>query len=219
MIRERTIIDAILIAAASSTNNRDEKRDTKMHCSRKRARTGSLGTNADIEVDAKPGLAHALVTIAGNVSGTTQTTSGCTTTRRGCSVTPATKRRQASINYMGGGNLTHRGEAQRAPCYEVESTRPGERKVEHPTHVLKKLVRHWKMRYCGSAKSTAQLHKLFSFADLVLAGRTCGSTHARTSSRAGETSVAAVGSDCHTPHKFERPTVSTIVCLIPVFAH
>ena len=55
-------------------------------------------------------------------------------------------------------------------------------KVEHPFHVLKNLFRHRKTRYRGLAKNTAQLHTLFAFANLVLAGRTFGSAHARTPS-------------------------------------
>ena len=55
-------------------------------------------------------------------------------------------------------------------------------KVEHPFHVLKNLLKHRKTRYRGLAKNTAQLHTLFVFANLVLAGRTFGSSHARTPS-------------------------------------
>lgn len=45
-------------------------------------------------------------------------------------------------------------------------------KVEHPFHVLKNLFKHRKARYRGLAKNTEQLHSLFAFANLVLAGRT-----------------------------------------------
>jgi len=55
-------------------------------------------------------------------------------------------------------------------------------KVEHPFHVLKNLFKHRKTRYRGLAKNTTQLHTLFAFANLVLAGRTFGSSHARTPS-------------------------------------
>lgn len=55
-------------------------------------------------------------------------------------------------------------------------------KVEHPFHVLKNLSRHRKTRYRSLAKNTAQLHTLFAFANLVLAGRTFGSARAQTPS-------------------------------------
>lgn len=41
MMREGTIVDAMLIAARSSTKNKDEKRDPEMH-SRRKATTGTL---------------------------------------------------------------------------------------------------------------------------------------------------------------------------------
>lgn len=55
-------------------------------------------------------------------------------------------------------------------------------KVEYLFHVLKNLFRHRKTPYRGLAKDTAQLHTLFAFANLVLAGRTLGNAHARTPS-------------------------------------
>jgi IS5 family transposase len=44
-------------------------------------------------------------------------------------------------------------------------------KVEHPFHVVKNLFRHWKVRYRGLLKNTAQLFVLFGLANLVLARR------------------------------------------------
>ena len=44
--------------------------------------------------------------------------------------------------------------------------------VEHPFHVLKNLLGHRKARYRGLSKNTAQLHRLFALANLVLVGRT-----------------------------------------------
>jgi transposase, IS5 family len=44
-------------------------------------------------------------------------------------------------------------------------------RVEHPLHLLKNLFRHRKTRYRGLAKNTAQLHRLFALANLVIARR------------------------------------------------
>lgn len=44
-------------------------------------------------------------------------------------------------------------------------------KVEHPFHIVKNLFLHWKTRYRGLDKNTAQLFTLSGFANLVLAGR------------------------------------------------
>ena len=43
-------------------------------------------------------------------------------------------------------------------------------KVEHPFHALENLFKHRKTRYHCLAKNTVQLHILFAFANLVLAG-------------------------------------------------
>ena len=72
MMREGTIVDATLIAAPPSTKNRDEKRDPEMHQSKK-GNNWFFGMKAHIGVDAKSGLAHTLVTTAGNVFDVTQT--------------------------------------------------------------------------------------------------------------------------------------------------
>lgn len=71
MMREGTIVDATLIATPPSTKNRDEKRDPDMHQSTK-GNNWFFGMKAYIGVDAKSGLAHTLVTTAGNVSDVTQ---------------------------------------------------------------------------------------------------------------------------------------------------
>lgn len=71
MMREGTIVDATLIAAPS-TKNRDEKLDPEMLQSKK-GKNWFFGMKANIGVDAKSGLAHTLVTTAGNVSDVTQT--------------------------------------------------------------------------------------------------------------------------------------------------
>ena len=55
-------------------------------------------------------------------------------------------------------------------------------KVEHPFHVIKNLFRHRKTHYRGLAKNTAQLFTLFSFANLVLAGRRFTITESRSPS-------------------------------------
>ena len=114
-------------------------------------------------------------------------------TKKWCSATLDTRGRQTPGERGQGGHLAHRDEAQRAQGHEEESAGPRQgklekakasvrAKVEHPFHVLKNLFRHRKTRYRGLAKNTAQLHTLFAFANLVLAGRTFGSAQARTPS-------------------------------------
>jgi len=90
MMREGTIVDATLIAAPPSTKNRDEKRDPEMHQSKK-GKNWFFGMKAHIGVDAKSGLAHTLVTTAGNVSDVTQTHNLLHGDERWCLATPDTK--------------------------------------------------------------------------------------------------------------------------------
>ena len=44
-------------------------------------------------------------------------------------------------------------------------------KVEHPFGIVKRQFGHVKVRYCGLAKNTAQLHPLFALANLWMAKR------------------------------------------------
>ena len=191
MMREGTIVDATLIAAPPSTKNRDEKRDPEMHQSKK-GKNWFFGMKAHIGVDAKSGLAHTLVTTAGNVSDVTQTHKllhGDETMVFGdAGYQGADKRAEnadKAVTWHIAMKRSVRKTMKKNPLGRVkeklEKAKASVRaKVEHPFHVLKNLFRHRKTRYRGLAKNTAQLHTLFAFANLVLAGRTFGSAHART---------------------------------------
>jgi IS5 family transposase len=68
LLKEGTVVDATLIAAPSSTKNKDGERDSEMH----QAKKGSqwhFGMNAHVGVDAEPGLVHTVVGTAANVNG------------------------------------------------------------------------------------------------------------------------------------------------------
>jgi len=71
MMREGTIVDATLIAAPPSTNNKDGKRDPEMHQSKK-DNDWHFRMKAHIGVDAASGLVPTVVGTAGNVSDVTQ---------------------------------------------------------------------------------------------------------------------------------------------------
>ncbi|GAB2878182.1 hypothetical protein GCM10027277_54540 [Pseudoduganella ginsengisoli] len=59
-MREGTIADATLIAAAPSTRNRDGKRDPEMHQSKK-GNDWHFGIKAHVGVDLATGLVHSVV--------------------------------------------------------------------------------------------------------------------------------------------------------------
>lgn len=70
-LREGTIVDATLIAAASSTKNKTGERDVEMHQTGK-GNQWHFGMKAHIGVDAQSGLVHTLVGTAANVHDVTQ---------------------------------------------------------------------------------------------------------------------------------------------------
>ncbi len=70
-LREGTILDATIIAAPSSTKNKERSRDPEMH-QRKKGKQWHFGMKAHIGVDAETGLAHSVAATAANVADVTQ---------------------------------------------------------------------------------------------------------------------------------------------------
>ena len=71
ILREGTIVDATIIAAPSSTKNREGQRDPEMHQTKK-GNQWHFGMKAHIGVDAESGLVHTLIGTAANVNDVTQ---------------------------------------------------------------------------------------------------------------------------------------------------
>lgn len=186
-------LDATLSAAPPSTRNRDERRDLEMHQSKK-CNSWFFNMKAHIGVDTKSVIAHTLMTTAGNVSNVTQTHKmlrGDETTMFDEAGYQAADTR---LEYAAKAVTWHiamkrsvrkamkKNSLGRMKEKLEEDTASVRAKVEHPFHVLKNLFKYRKARYPGLAKNTSQLHTLFASANLVLAGRTFGTTHARTAS-------------------------------------
>jgi IS5 family transposase len=181
LMRAGTIVDATIIAAPSSTKNKDSARDPEMHQTKK-GNQWHFGMKAHIGVDAESGLVHSVIGTAANVSDITQV---------GALLHGHEHAAFGDAGYRG---VDKREEAQ-GPRWHV-AMQPGKRrkldltrkwarlleqaeqlkasvraKVEHPFHVLKNLFRHKKVRYKGLAKNAAQLFSLFALANLVIAKR------------------------------------------------
>ncbi|KQV35395.1 hypothetical protein ASC93_24025 [Massilia sp. Root335] len=164
-----------------------------MHQSKK-GKNWFFGMKAHIGVDARSGLTHTLVTTAGNVSDVTQTHNllhGAETMVFGDAGYQGAEKRPENTGKAVTWHIAMKRGLRKAmkknplgrAKEKLEKAKASVRsKVEHPFHVLKNLVRQHKARYRGLAKNTAQLHSLFAFANLVLAGRTFGSARARTPS-------------------------------------
>ena len=177
MLKTGTVVDATLIAAPSSTKNKDHARDPEMHSSKK-GNQMYFGMKAHIGADAESGLVHTVVGTSGNVHDVTQ----------GNSLLQG----QESVAF---GDAGYQGVEKRA---DVKSgikwhiaMRPGKRKalnkdneadvltdkaeklkagirakVEHPFRVVKRQFGYVKVRYRGLKKNTAQLITLFALSNL-----------------------------------------------------
>jgi transposase, IS5 family len=71
MLKAGTVVDATLIAAPSSTKNKDGERDPEMHQAKK-GNQWHFGMKAHIGVDADSGLVHSVIGTAANVNDVTR---------------------------------------------------------------------------------------------------------------------------------------------------
>lgn len=182
LLKEGTVVDATLIAAPSSTKNREGKRDPEMHSAQK-GNQWHFGMKAHIGVDAESGLVHTVVGTAANVNDVTQAHALV----HGEEVDVF-----ADAGYQG---VDKRPDTQGIQSQWHVALRPGKRralpdspmgrimrtleetkariraKVEHPFRVIKRQFGHTKVRYRGLAKNTAQLVTLFALSNLWMARR------------------------------------------------
>ena len=178
LLKAGTTVDATLIAAPSSTKNKDKKRDPEMHSSQK-GNEWHFGMKAHIGVDADSGLVHTVRGTAGNVCDVVEGNSllhGQETDAFG------------DAGYQG---VHKRPDARQDVTWHV-AMRPGKRKaldkqnnaidalieqleklkasirakVEHPFRVIKRQFGYTKVRYRGLKKNTLQLKTLFALSNL-----------------------------------------------------
>jgi IS5 family transposase len=183
LLREGTIIDASLIAAPSSTKNKDKARDPEMHQSKK-GNQWYFGMKAHIGVDMESGLVHTVAATSGNVSDVTHAHTvlhgdekhvmgdagyiGIDKREENIGKTEVEwhiAEKRSKIEKIADDNV-------RDALKKLERAKASIRsKVEHPFHVVKNLFKYRKARYKGLAKNEAQLFTLFGLANLVLARR------------------------------------------------
>ena len=190
-LREGTIVDATLIAAAPSTKNKAKERDPEMHQAKK-GNAWYFGRKAHVGVDLGTGLVHTVVGTAANVADVSQAhllLHGEEKLRLGDAGYQGVEKRPEMLARFGHlpwivaakrGKLKALAEGKiKELTLAVEKTKAQMRAlVEHPFHVLKNLFGYRKVRYKGLAKNVAQLHSLFALANLVLVGRTMHSQKA-----------------------------------------
>ena len=181
LLKAGTAVDATLIAAPSSTKNKDKARDPEMHSSKK-GKQWYFGMKAHIGVDAESGLVHTVRGTSGNVADVTEGNS----LLHGEEVEVF-----GDAGYQG---ADKRADAKEEVTWHV-AMRPGKRKaldkennpadalldqrekekagvrakVEHPFRVLKRQFGYMKVRYRGIKKNTLQIKTLFALSNLWMA--------------------------------------------------
>ena len=181
-MRQGTIVDATLIAAPSSTKNKEGKRDPEMHQTRK-CNQWYYGMKIHIGVDKDSGLIHSVVTTAANVH----------------DLTPAAELLHgdeevvyADAGYQG---ITKRPEMTTNTTEFRVAMRPGKRwalpdtpdgrlqdlietakahvraKCEHPFRVTKQQFGFQKTQLRGMAKNSCKVNVIAALTNLFLARR------------------------------------------------
>lgn len=175
LMRKGTIVDATLIAAPSSTKNKEGKRDPEMHQTKK-GNQWYFGMKGHIGVDADSGIVHSVAGTAANVHdrmmmhallhGEEKAIFG--DQGYASDKDKDTCRKNGEIHWFVNdrGRRNHPlSHGQREKNRKKSSIRS---KVEHPFHVIKTLWKHTKVRYRGIEKNTLQLHTLFALANLYM---------------------------------------------------
>jgi IS5 family transposase len=177
LLKTGTVVDATLIAAPTSTKNKDKARDPEMHSSQK-GNQWHFGMKAHIGVDAESGLVHTVRGTSGNVHDVVEGSSllhGEETFAYGdAGYQGIDKRSDAdeSVAWQiamrpGKRKALNREEPADALIDKAEKLKAGIRaKVEHPFRVIKRQFGFVKVRYRGLKKNTAELFTLFALSNL-----------------------------------------------------
>ena len=182
LMRQGTIVDATIIAAPSSTKNKEKSRDPEMHQTRK-GNQWYFGMKAHIGVDVASGVVHTVTGTAANEADINQTGALLHGQEEAvfadAGYTGADKRPELEDCDVSWNIAIKRSIIKALPKGLRDLAEPVERAlsqvrawVEHPFHIVKNLFRHKKLRYRGLAKNTAQLHTLFALANLVIVKKT-----------------------------------------------
>lgn len=186
LLKKGTIVDSTIIAAPTSTKNRDKKRDKQAH-SVKKGSVWYFGYKAHIGVDSQTGLVHTIKTTSANVHDVTvahELLTGEENNVYGDSgYIGAEKRENAVVKNKYGKKIKYK--INRRPSQIKKLSKSGQykakksehekssvrAKVEHIFGVVKKLFGYRKTRYRGLKKQTQKLNIMFALANLYLADR------------------------------------------------
>ena len=189
LLKKGTIVDSTLIAAPSSTKNREKKRNPDAH-STKKGNTWHFGYKAHIGVDKDSGLVHTVKVTSANVHDVTMVPELLTDDEDSVygdsGYLGAEKREDAVLMNSQGkrirykinrrpSQIKHTDNRSRAQIKRREREKSSVRaKVEHVFGVVKGQLRYRKTRYRGLRKQIAKMNIMFALANLILAdGRLC----------------------------------------------
>jgi IS5 family transposase len=182
LMRQGTIVDATIIAAAPSTKNKAKSRDPEMHQTKK-GNQWYFGMKAHIGVDAASGVVHTVVGTTANEADINQMAAVLHGQEEAvfadAGYTGAEKRPELEDRDVDWNIAIKRSIIKALPKALRDWAAAVERAlsqvrawVEHPFHIVKNLFRHKRLRYRGLAKNTAQLRTLFALANLVIVKKT-----------------------------------------------
>ena len=186
LLKKGTIVDSTLIAAPSSTKNREKKRDPEAH-SVKKGNSWHFGYKAHIGVDKDSGLVHTVKVTSANIHDVTmvpELLTGDEDSVYGDSGYLGAEKREDAVLFNGQGKRIrykinrrpsqskHADNRSRGQIKRREKEKSSVRaKVEHVFGVVKGQLRYRKTRYRGLRKQIAKLNILFALANLILADR------------------------------------------------
>jgi IS5 family transposase len=177
LLKHGTVVDATLIAAPSSTKNKDHARDPEMHSSKKGEQM-YFGMKAHIGADAESGLVHTVRGTSGNVHDIVEGSSllhGEETVAFGDAGYQGIEKRpdaKPDVTWHiamrpGKRKALNKDNEADALLDKAEKLKAGVRaKVEHPFRVIKRQFGFVKVRYRGLKKNTQQLFTLFALSNL-----------------------------------------------------
>jgi len=182
LLRKGTVVDATLIAAPSSTKNRDNARDPEMHQTKK-GNQWHFGMKAHIGVDVHTGVVHTVTATAANAADVTEVANllhGEETTVYGDAGYTGAAKRVDGADAMAWHIAEKRSVVaalvegpykEAVQAYEHLKARVRAR-VEHPFRVIKRQFGYRMVRYKGLAKNAAQVMTLFALANLWMKRKT-----------------------------------------------
>lgn len=182
LLRAGTLVDATLIAAPSSTKNKDKARDPEMHQTKK-GNQWYHGMKAHTGTDAHFGLVHTLRCTAANVHDVVQANSLLhgdeTDVFADAGYQGADERADAVAGkrwHIAMKRSKRKALDQSKPLgqlrEQLEQVKSRIRaKVEHPYRVIKRQFGYIKVRYRGLMKNTQQLYALFALSNLWMVRR------------------------------------------------